>query len=91
MRDWVVVTYLGVFQIGLAYVLLTIGMRHVGALEASLLLLLEPVLNPVWAWFAQGETPAGWALAGGAVILLSTAARAWLDRSRVTALARPPR
>lgn len=79
--DWLVVVYLGVFQIGLAYVLLTFGMRHIGALEASLLLLLEPVLNPIWAWIAQGEKPGAWALAGGAVILLSTAAKTWLDRS----------
>src|SRR5262249_21261550 len=43
--DWIVLVYLGVFQIGLAYACLASGMRHVPALEASLLLLVEPVLN----------------------------------------------
>ncbi|MBI3949108.1 MAG: DMT family transporter [Acidobacteria bacterium] len=70
--DWIMVGYLGVFQIGLAYVLLTGAMRHVPALETSLLLLLEPVLNPVWAWLAHGEKPGAWSLFGGAIILLAT-------------------
>ncbi len=72
--DWVLVTYLGLFQIGLAYILLTRGVRHVPALEMSLLILLEPVLNALWAWLVHGERPGSWALAGCAVILISTVA-----------------
>ena len=48
--DWSLVAYLGVLQIGLAYVWLTAGMRRVAVFESSMLLLAEPVLNPVWAW-----------------------------------------
>jgi drug/metabolite transporter (DMT)-like permease len=70
--DVAVLLYLGVFQIGLAYFLLTRGISHLPALEASLLLLIEPVLNPIWAWAFQGETPAAASLAGGAVILATT-------------------
>lgn len=73
--DWVAVGYLGVFQIGAAYVLLSAGIRNVPALEASLLLLLEPALNPVWSWLAHGEAPGAWALAGGALILGATTLR----------------
>lgn len=68
-RDWALLVFLGVVQIGLAYALLTKAFRHVRALEASLLLLTEPVLNPVWAWLIHGETPGAWSLAGGAVIV----------------------
>jgi drug/metabolite transporter (DMT)-like permease len=50
------------------------------ALEASLFLLLEPVLNPLWAWLLQGEVPAAATLAGGAVILAATAARSLAGR-----------
>ncbi len=76
--DWAVVAGLGVFQIGLAYVFLIRGLRQVTALEASLLLLLEPVLNPIWAWLVHGERPGPWSLAGGLVILLATLAKsAW--------------
>jgi drug/metabolite transporter (DMT)-like permease len=45
------------------------------AVEASLLILLEPVLNPVWAFLFAGERPGPWALAGGAIILAATAWR----------------
>ena len=49
--------YLGMFQIGLAYVFFTRAIRQVSALEASLLLLIEPVLNPIWTWLMHGESP----------------------------------
>jgi drug/metabolite transporter (DMT)-like permease len=70
--DWLILSYMGVFQIGLGYVLFTAGVRLVPALEASLLLLLEPVLNPVWAWIIHGESPGVWAIIGGTIILLAT-------------------
>jgi len=77
--DWLVILYLGVVQIGLAYAFVTAALRHIPALEASLLLLVEPVLNPVWAWLVHGERPGHWALVGGAVILAVTAVKARCD------------
>ncbi len=76
--DWSIVAGLGVLQIGLAYRFLTAAFHHVPALEASLLLLLEPVLNPVWAWLVQGERPGDWSLLGGVLILAATATKSWL-------------
>lgn len=75
VADWLVVGYLGIFQIGLAYVFLTRGMRGVPALEASLLLLAEPALSPLWSWWFHSERPANLALAGGALILAGTAGK----------------
>ncbi len=77
--DWLMILYLGVFQIGLAYVFLTSAMRQTPALEAALLLLVEPVFNPLWAWLVQDERPGAWALAGGGLILAATALKSWLD------------
>jgi drug/metabolite transporter, DME family len=77
--DWAIVIYLGVIQIGLAYVCFSIGMAGVPAIEASLLLLLEPVLNPVFSWLVHGEVPNRWSMAGGAIILSATAARTVWD------------
>ena len=71
--DWAAVAFLGIFQIALAYVFLVRGVRRVGALEVSLLVLLEPVLGPVWAWMIHGERPATPALFGGAIIVIATA------------------
>jgi drug/metabolite transporter (DMT)-like permease len=73
--DWTALLWLGVFQIGVAYFCLTRGVERLTALETSLLLLAEPVLNPVWAWLFQGERPSKWALAGGAVILVASTVR----------------
>jgi drug/metabolite transporter (DMT)-like permease len=75
--DWLTVAYLGVVQIGIAYVLLTSGIRHVPAFEASILLLCEPVLNPVWSFLAHGERPGAWAIAGGVLIMAATGVRTW--------------
>jgi drug/metabolite transporter (DMT)-like permease len=72
-----VILYLGIFQIGLAYWCLTRAVRHVTAFEATTMLLLEPVLNPVWAWLIHGERPGAWPLAGGAVILSATLMNTW--------------
>jgi drug/metabolite transporter (DMT)-like permease len=80
--DLAVVTFLGVIQIGLAYVLLTYGLAHVGALAASLLLLAEPVLNPLWAWLVHGEQPSGWSTAGGLVIIAATLGKSVYDARR---------
>jgi DME family drug/metabolite transporter len=80
--DWAIITGLGTIQIGIAYIFLTKGMRHVRALEASMLLLLEPVLNPIWSWLIHGETPRAWSLLGGAIILGGTMAKSWMDSRR---------
>jgi drug/metabolite transporter (DMT)-like permease len=90
--DWLLIAYLGVIQIGLAYLLLTRAMGRVSALEAGLILMFEPVLTPLWAWAVHGERPGAWALAGGAVIL---AAMVWrtihgATRARPAEMAAPP-
>lgn len=79
--DWAMVIFLGVVQIGVAYAFLVRGVSRVPALEASLILLVEPVLSPMWAWLVHEETPTMWALTGGAIILGATVTMA-LSRDR---------
>jgi drug/metabolite transporter (DMT)-like permease len=74
--DLGLVLFLGVFQLALAYVCFARGLRGVTAVEASLLMLLEPVLNPIWTFVLAGERPGPWALAGGTIVLAATAWRA---------------
>jgi drug/metabolite transporter (DMT)-like permease len=69
-----VVVYLGLFQVGLAYFFLTRSIRHVPAIQTATILLVEPVLNPIWAWLIHGEQPSGMALAGGAIIMIAALA-----------------
>jgi len=73
--DLGLVAFLGVFQLGLAYLCFSWGVQGTPAVEASLLVLLEPVLNPVWTFLFAGERPGPWAILGGAVILAATAWR----------------
>jgi len=73
--DLGILLYLGVFQLGLAYLAFSRGVAGTPAIEASLLILLEPVLNPIWTYLLAGERPGPWAIAGGAVVLGATAWR----------------
>lgn len=77
-KDIAAVLYLGVFQISLAYVLLSAGMRWVPSVAAGTLLLIEPALNPVWTWLVHGERPGTLAICGGVLIMMASAVRARL-------------
>ena len=62
-------------QLGLPLVLYGKAIPHVRAIEAVLIPVLEPVLNPVWVLLFIGEVPSGWALLGGAMVLGAVTAR----------------
>ena len=91
-HDVLVVLYLGVVQIGLAYTLFTVAMaRGVRSLDAGIVGYIEPVLNPIWVFLVLGEKPSGWALLGGVIIIVAVVSHMLLDaretRARKTALA----
>ena len=71
--DWLIIFYLGVFQIGLAYSLIAKGIRSISALETSLLLLVEPVFSPIWAWLLLAENPGFLSILGGSLVISATA------------------
>ena len=71
-EDLARVVYLGVVQIGFAYLLFTLAMaRGVRSLDAGIIGYVEPVLNPIWVFLFIGERPSGWAIVGGAIIITS--------------------
>lgn len=74
-RAWFALITLGLAQLGLAYVLYAIAIRRVTALEATLITLVEPVLNPVWVMLAVGERPGPWAVVGGGLVLAAVLVR----------------
>ena len=65
------VLILGIFQVGLAYVLMCIGLRTTPAVTASLISGIEPVLNPILVALFYGERIGRMALAGAAVVVVS--------------------
>ncbi|MFA6074907.1 MAG: DMT family transporter [Negativicutes bacterium] len=72
---WLIIALLGCLQIGIPSVLYSVAIKHVTALEASIITMVEPLLNPIWVFLIIGEQPGQWALAGGAIILLAIGAR----------------
>lgn len=67
--NWAGIAYLGVFQIGLSFLLYAIAIRVMPALETTLIGTLEPILNPIWVFLFIGEMPGPWATVGGLVVL----------------------
>jgi len=61
---------LGIFQLGIPYVLYAFAIKHVSAVRASLITTLEPILNPVWVFLATGELPNTLSLIGGVIVIL---------------------
>ena len=77
--DWAVVVFLGVCQLGIPYLFMARAIPRLRAIEVGLFLLIEPVLNPIWAWLVHGETPGAATLVGGLLILGATAGRMVVD------------
>jgi len=69
--SWGFVILMGTVQVGLAYVFFSIGIKRTSALLASLMVAIEPVLNPVWVALVTPERPGLYALAGGVLIIVT--------------------
>jgi drug/metabolite transporter (DMT)-like permease len=81
-KDTTLLATLGIFQIGLGFVFLTIGGRLIPAGEVALITLLEIVLGPIWVWAILSEQPAAATLAGGAIVLAAVLLQAKSDGAR---------
>ena len=72
--DIFAVSFLGIVQIGVAYILFIKGVTGgTRPLDASIIGFIEPLLNPVWVFFIVGEQPSVWALLGGTIIIVTVA------------------
>jgi drug/metabolite transporter, DME family len=71
LQDLGIIALLGIFQIGVSYILYGIAVRQLRALHSSLLACIEPVLSPLWVFLATAERPSRAALIGGGLIVAS--------------------
>lgn len=76
VKGWLALLVLGAVQLGVAYTLYARAIKEVTALEAVLLPVIEPILNPLWVLLALGEKPAPLSLAGGVLVLAAVTLRA---------------
>lgn len=74
--DWFIIFVLGIVQLGIPYILYTKALRQVQALDAILVSMIEPILNPFWVYIFVGEKMGEWALVGGVLVLLGSIGRA---------------
>ena len=89
LGDLGAVAFLGIFQIGISYILfikgVTAGTRP---LDASIIGFIEPLLNPVWVFIFVGERPSNWAVLGGLIIIATVIAHTFIqyrNRTEVSA------
>ena len=74
--DWLIIFALGIIQLGIPYILYTKALKHVRALDAILVSMIEPILNPFWVYIFVGEKMGEWALFGGILVLSGSIGRA---------------
>ena len=76
------VATLGIFQVGLAAILFAYALKHISAITANLIAVIEPVFNPIWVFLALGEAPGARSIAGGVVILAAVTAASVINARR---------
>ena len=81
-----IILFMGIFQLGLAYILYSIAIPHVPALEATIITVLEPILNPVWVMLFYGEKPGIRTIIGGAIVLLAISGKDVLRKLQTLAV-----
>ncbi len=88
-HDVGVLAVMGIFQLGMGCLLLTLAAPHLSAVEIGLLSLLETILGPVWVWLGVGERPSDTALLGGLVVLSSLVVNQLAGLRNVSLIASP--
>jgi drug/metabolite transporter (DMT)-like permease len=72
---WAGLILMGTLQLGLPYILYSAAIKSVSALEAVLIPVIEPIVNPIWVFLMIGEIPGKWSIIGGAVVLIAVTFR----------------
>ena len=75
VESWTGLLYLGVLQQGVSLALYVWAIKRLGALEAILIMMLEPIFNPIFVAIGYGELPGAWAVAGGVLVIGAVTAR----------------
>jgi len=73
--EWVYLIVLGIVQLGIPYILYSIAIKNATAIEACLITVIEPILNPVWVIVFLGETPGIFSIIGGLIVVVAVTLR----------------
>jgi drug/metabolite transporter (DMT)-like permease len=81
-KSLMAIAVLGIVQMGFSAVLFSVAIKRVSAIQAYLIAVIEPVFNPVWVFFALGESPGVHTLIGGGIILLAVTSASVISAHR---------
>ena len=81
LEPWAMIIFLGVIQLGLAYILYSTAIKYVSALDAIIYPVIEPIFNPMFAFLFLGETMSSTAQIGGVLVLLGVIVRGLIQKS----------
>jgi drug/metabolite transporter (DMT)-like permease len=77
-RNGIWILILGVLQLAIPYLLYSRAIKHIRALDAAIISIIEPILNPIWVMLIRGEHASFWSIIGGAIVLTTSLARSIL-------------
>ena len=77
-RNGIWILLLGVFQLAIPYLLYSRAIKHIRALDAAIISIIEPILNPIWVILVKGEHASRWSIIGGAIVLTTSLFRSFL-------------
>lgn len=83
-KGWIGLILLGIFQLGLSYVLYARAIKKITALESTFISLVEPLLNPLWVFLTVGELPGKLSVVGGLIVLASVTVSCLKPKGSVT-------
>lgn len=69
--QFLILLFMGIFQIGISYIIFNEGIKYISATESMIIAMLEAVLNPVWVFMGVGEVPSVYSIAGSVIIILA--------------------
>ncbi|PKM63600.1 MAG: EamA family transporter, partial [Firmicutes bacterium HGW-Firmicutes-20] len=69
--NWTVILLMGTLQLGIPYILFSLGIKRTSAVKSSIIATIEPILNPIWVFLAVQEVPGVLSLFGGSIVLLT--------------------
>ena len=81
LEPWAIIIFLGMIQLGLAYILYSTAIKYVSALDAIIYPVIEPIFNPMFAFLFLGEAMSSTAQIGGVLVLLGVIGRGLIQKS----------
>ena len=68
---WIAAILMGTLQLGLAYFFFGKGIKVTNSVTASIICIIEPILNPIWVFLLLGEKPGALSILGAAIVILA--------------------